>query len=135
VIYVSASASLPLSHRIAILMSPAGRFLLCRDCQLNFEFPAGARYDATAKQFDFQQCRSPAPRIENVVPYRERRFVIVRYEGKVPVTASCTNCQRAFFTPPTLARDPSGAEQYLGQKFDVHDCPGTIEERGKRRLF
>jgi len=121
---MSASSSPPPSpHRIAILMSRAGRFLECRDCLLSFEFPAGARYEATAQQFDFHLCRRPAPRIVNVVPHRERRFVIVRYEGKVPAMASCTKCQRKFFTSATFARDPSGAEQYLGQKFDVHDCP------------
>ena len=121
--YVSANASLPPSHRISILMSPVGRFLQCRDCQLSFEFPAGARYDATAKRFDAHPCRSPVPRIENVLPHRERRFVILRYDGKVPVLASCTKCQRKFFTPATFARDASAAEQYLGQKFDLHDCP------------
>ena len=132
---MSTNASLPPSHRLSILMSPAGRFLQCRDCLLSFEFPVGARFDATAKQFSAQLCSSPGPRIESVLPHRERHFVIVRYEGKVPVMASCTSCQRKFFTPATFARDASGAEQYLGQKFDVHDCPETVEERNRRRLF
>jgi hypothetical protein len=29
----------------------------------------------------------------------ERSFVVLRYEGKVPTMASCTKCQRKFFTP------------------------------------
>jgi hypothetical protein len=140
----------PSPHRIAILMLPVGRFLECRSCQLSFEFPAGARYDVIAKQFG-PLCGSddpsravwskvfrpePSSQSENVKPHRtERRFVIVRYEGKVPAMASCTKCQRKFFAPATFARDASGAEQYLGRKFDVHNCPETIEERDRRRLF
>jgi hypothetical protein len=80
--YLSASSFPPPFHRIAILMSQAGRFLECRDCLLSFEFPAGARHDATAKQFDSHLCRRPALRVEGVVPHRERRFVIRFWCGK-----------------------------------------------------
>lgn len=136
---MSASTSpQPPSHRIAMLMAPEGRFLQCKDCLLTFEFPAGAQYDATAKRFGSHLCGSPVPipgwRIEDNVPPRtvpssERRFVIVRYEGKVPAMASCTKCQCKFFTPPTLALDAIGAALYLGQKFDLHDCPEELEDR------
>jgi len=51
----------------------------------------------------------------------ERRFVIVRYEGKVSAMASGTQCQRKFFTPATFARD-AGAERNLVHKFDLHEC-------------
>jgi hypothetical protein len=54
----------------------------------------------------------------------ERSFVVLRYVGKVPAMASCTKCQRKFFTPATHARDPVGADEYLRRKFDVHECPG-----------
>jgi hypothetical protein len=54
-----ASSSTSPPHRVAILMSPAGRFLQCRDCQLSFPFPAGAHYDATVKQFESHLCSSP----------------------------------------------------------------------------
>jgi hypothetical protein len=107
------------SHRISILVSPAGRFLVCRDCKLSFDFPDGARYGATAKRFEFHSCGSS-----------ERRFVIVRYEGKVPVMAACAKCEHKFFTPSTFARDPIGAEQYLANKFDLHRC-----EEPHHRLF
>ena len=108
------SFSSPSSHRISILMSPAGRFLLCRDCELRFQFPDGVKYGAIAKQFEFHSCGST-----------ERRFVIVRYEGKVPVLASCAKCNHKFFTPSSaFARDPIGAEQYLASKFDLHRCEG-----------
>jgi hypothetical protein len=53
----------------------------------------------------------------------ERNFVIVRYVGKVPAMASCTKCQRKFFTPATHARDAVGADEYLRNKFDLHRCP------------
>jgi hypothetical protein len=34
--------------------------------------------------------------------------------------AGCAKCQRKFFTPSTLSRDPLGAEWYLLSKFDLH---------------
>jgi hypothetical protein len=55
---MSTSGSTSLSpHRVAIVMSPCGRFLQCRDCQLEFEFPAGVHFDAIAQQFAFHLCR------------------------------------------------------------------------------
>jgi hypothetical protein len=101
-------------------MSPVGRFLQCRDCQSSFTFPDGAQFGKVAKLFEPWSCSSPT-----CIPawHTDRRFVILRYEGKVPVLASCAKCTRKFFTPPTLARDAVGANEYLGQKFDVHVCP------------
>jgi hypothetical protein len=114
-------------------MSPVGRFLQCSDCKLSYVFPDGVQFGAIAKEFEGYPCTSPIRipdwLIENIVkdgapvPDRsERSFVIVRYEGEVPVMASCRKCERKFFTPTTLARDPVGAEEYLWQKFDVHKC-------------
>ena len=54
-----ASVSTLLPHRIAVLMSAAGRFLVCKNCQLSFEFPAGTAYLTIAKQFDSHTCGSP----------------------------------------------------------------------------
>ena len=125
---MSAGNSSPPPHRIGILMSPVGRFLQCRDCQLSYTFPDGAKFGAIAKQFESHLCLSPL-RIPGW--HTDRRFVIVRYEGKVPAMACCAKCQQKFFTPTTLARDAVGAEEYLGRKFDVHDCPAEIEERHK----
>jgi hypothetical protein len=108
------ASSLPFfsPHRISILMSPAGRFLLCRDCKLSFQFPDGMRYGAIAKQFEFHSCGST-----------ERRFAILKHKDKVPAMASCANCQRKFFTPSRIFEcDPIGAEQYLANKFDLHRC-------------
>jgi hypothetical protein len=51
----------PSLHRIAILISPVGRFLECRDCLLSFNFPLGEHYDAVAMQFQAQSCRSSIP--------------------------------------------------------------------------
>jgi len=54
---MSASGSPPPpAHRIAVLMSPEGRFLQCRDCNLIFQFPDGAHFNAVAKQFASHLC-------------------------------------------------------------------------------
>ncbi len=55
-------------------------------------------------------------------------LVIARYEGKVPAMASCVKCGRKFIAPVTLAHDAIGAEEYLGQKFDLDVC-AEIEEK------
>ena len=57
---MSASSSPPPSppHRIAIIMSPEGRFLQCRDCQLTYTFPDGLKFGVIAKQFDTHACLS-----------------------------------------------------------------------------
>ena|ERR1700688_676960 len=47
------------SHPIGILMSPTGRFVVCIDCRLSVEFPAGAHYDIIARQFESHSCGSP----------------------------------------------------------------------------
>jgi len=57
---VSTSNSTPL-HHFGILVSAAGRFLVCIDCQLRFEFPSGADYNTIAKQFEPHSCSSPIP--------------------------------------------------------------------------
>jgi hypothetical protein len=51
----------PVPHRIGILMSPAGRFLECINCQLRIEFPAEARYDTIVKLFEVHPCRRATP--------------------------------------------------------------------------
>jgi len=52
----------------------------------------------------------------------ERSFVILKYVNKVPSLATCTKCQRKFFTPNSYHNDRIGAEQYLQGKFDLHRC-------------
>jgi hypothetical protein len=52
----------------------------------------------------------------------ERSFIVLKYQGKVPAMASCSECQHKFFTPANFFRDSSGARQYLLGKFDVHVC-------------
>jgi len=55
----------------------------------------------------------------------ERSLVILRYQGTVPVMASCAKCQRKFFTPSTFFYDALGAKGYLHSKFDWHQCNET----------
>jgi hypothetical protein len=62
----------------------------------------------------------------------ERSFVIVRSVGKVPATASCTNCGLKFFTPAPFATDAGGADEYLRSKFDRHACPETADKQRER---
>jgi len=49
------------SHPIGILMSAAGRFVVCINCHLSVQFPAGAHYDLIARQFESQLCGSQRP--------------------------------------------------------------------------
>ena len=133
---MSARSSTPSPHRIAILMSPVGRFLQCRDCQLSFTFPDGAQFGTIEKQSGPYLCSSPLRNSPSIPAWRtDCHFVIARYEGRVPAMASCAQCERKFFTPTTLARDAIGAEEYLGHKFAEHDCPKEIEERVSHRLL
>jgi hypothetical protein len=108
-------------------MSPVGRFLQCQDCQLTYTFPDGARFDKIEMQFESHLCLSP---IRSQGGQTDRRLIIVRYEGKAPAMASCTKCERKFFTPTDLARDAAAAEEYIGRKFDSHDCsPSPVSPR------
>jgi len=100
-------------------MSPAGRFLECADCQTSFKFPDGAEFSEIAKQFESHLCGSA---ISISGCRTQRRFIIVRHEGEVPAMASCAKCQLKFFTPATFAHDSVGAELYLLDKFDLHEC-------------
>jgi hypothetical protein len=114
-------------------MSPVGRFLQCSDCKLSYVFPDEVQFGAIAKQFEVHPCSSPIRIPDSLikkvvkdgssVPNRsERRFVIVRHEGEVPMMASCTKCGRKFFTSTTLARDAIGAEQCMYHKYHLHRC-------------
>ena len=56
----ASSAALPL-HHFGVLVSAAGRFLMCIDCELRFEFPSGADYQAIAQQFESHPCLANPP--------------------------------------------------------------------------
>ena len=60
----------------------------------------------------------------------ERSFIVLRYEGTVPVMAGCAKCLRKFFTPTAYPRDAVAAQEYLFSKFDRHQC----EEKPKKHL-
>jgi hypothetical protein len=48
--YAMSARSVPSSsHPIGILMSPTGPFVVCIDCHLSLEVPAGAHYDIIAR--------------------------------------------------------------------------------------
>ena len=117
-------------------MSPVGRFLECRDCLLTFSFPLGEHYDAVVRQFEAQSCRSSIPvslflpdelEIEDCAGNgAERRHLVVqRFEGQVPMIASCTKCKNKFFTPTALAHD---AMAQSGTCFTSTICIGATNE-------
>lgn len=55
----------------------------------------------------------------------ERKFeIILRFASQVPSMATCANCQYKFLTPSNLRNDAAGAEAYLREKFDLHECKG-----------
>lgn len=112
--------SSPLSppHRIGIIVSAVGRFLQCSDCQLSFTFPDGARFGDIAKQFGTHSCVTPMHR---PAWHNDRRFVILGTRAKFRRWVHAPGA-RASSSPTTLMRDASGAEEYLGRKFDVHQC-------------
>jgi len=53
----------------------------------------------------------------------DRAFVILKFVGRTPTLASCAKCQRKFFVPESYYGDVLGADEYLQDKFDRHDCP------------
>jgi hypothetical protein len=122
---MASSSSPPLSHRIGILVSPVDRFLQCSDCKLTYTFPAEVEFGTIAKQFESHLC---LPSTQRPDWRTDSRFVIMRYEGKIPAMASCAKCERKFFAPATFARDAVGALEYLGHKFDVHVCAEIGEQ-------
>jgi hypothetical protein len=64
-----------------------------------------------------------------------RGFNIIQWFGNhVPSMASCTNCEYKFVTPSTLKHDPTGAEQYLRDKFNLHECKNELKDGKERRL-
>ena len=54
----------PFTHRIAIQMSAQGRFLLCLDCELRFEFPFETPYLAVAREFASHPCHAACSNAE-----------------------------------------------------------------------
>ena len=64
---MSASSTPSFPHPIGILMSEAGRFVVCIDCHSSVEFPAGAHYDIIARQFDSHLCGSPYLSQDNAI--------------------------------------------------------------------
>ena len=75
----------------------------CCGCKLSFRFTDGLQYSAITRQFEFHSCDSS-----------HRRLVLVHYEGKVPVRASCAKCEHKLLSPSsTFGRDPIGAELSL----------------------
>ena len=69
---MSQSSPLLSAHRIGVLMSPAGRFLKCKDCLLCFDFPDGERYNAVASAF-----RTPSLRFSSSESFKCRNRALL----------------------------------------------------------
>jgi hypothetical protein len=63
----------------------------------------------------------------------DRAFIILKQVSTTPSLASCAQCQQKFFTPNIYYNDPAGAEKYLLEKFNLHDCFGARERTGTVR--
>ncbi len=71
----------------------------------------------------------------SVTVMAERGFKIIQWFGThVPSMASCTNCVYKFVAPSTLKHDPTGAEQYLRDKFNLHECKDELKDGKGHRL-
>src|SRR6266567_7713757 len=121
-----ATISTPSPHRIGIMISGAGRLLQCSVCNLSYAFPDNVQFGTVAKQFALFPCSPPilrpGSRVAEIVNARqsaERCLLILRYDGRIPVMASCAKCERKFFTPTTFSRDAISAEEYIRQRFDA----------------
>lgn len=60
--------------------------------------------------------------MDNVIPFQNREFVVLRSAGKVPMMAGCVQCGRKFFTPSTIKGEALVAQAYLEEKFARHAC-------------
>jgi hypothetical protein len=109
------------------MISAMGRFLQCSVCKLSYVFPESEQFGTVAEQFVSYPCSSaiggPGSRVaDGVLQGKERCLIILRYEGRIPMMAACSKCERKFFTPTTFSRDPMAAEEYLGHRFAAHQC-------------
>jgi hypothetical protein len=62
---MSSSVSMPLRHLIGVLMSEKGRFLMCGNCHLTFEFLAGEHFDTIAQKFNSCLCNTSPPEADD----------------------------------------------------------------------
>lgn len=62
----------------------------------------------------------------------EQRFVILKRTGNIAAMAGCDRCGHKFFTPAKFVGDSIGAEQYLFEKFQAHQCEGEVQTRRAR---
>jgi hypothetical protein len=60
--------------------------------------------------------------MDDVIPSRDRAFVVLWSADKVPMMAGCVRCGCKFFTPSTIKREALVAQAYLEEKFARHAC-------------
>ena len=77
-----------------------------------------------------QECATLFPAMAD-----QTSLIVLRYVNKTPSLASCAKCQRKFFTPNTYYNDPVSADQYLRDKFELHDCSEEPKADKARWIF
>lgn len=61
-------------------------------------------------------------------------FIVLKYSERTPTLAMCRKCKVKFFAIHASIHDPIGAQQYLWDKFNAHNC--KVEEfPSKHRRF
>ncbi len=98
----------------------------CNQCGQLFTTAPDAQADPEKATRDFYAAFAAHECLATNFLRRHRSLVILKYKDKVPILASCTGCHRKFFTLATLLHEPRGAEQYLLEKFDLHECSGDV---------
>ena len=105
----------------------------CSGCGQTFTTIPDALADPEKATRDFYTAFAAHECLATSPTPRQRSLVILKYKGKVPILASCTVCRRKFFTAAPLLHDARGAEQYLLEKFDLHECPCDVASSSAER--
>jgi hypothetical protein len=113
--------------------SPRRLFPVCPVCTEIVELETSKRNESGKAVHE--ECYARTVKVQE---FPELAFVILKYVNKTPALASCGKCERKFFTPNSFYNDIVGAEQYLREKFKLHDCrneQGKGRTPGWRRLY
>ena len=59
---------------------------------------------------------------QDSVAVTEETFIILKWTNRSPSMAMCAHCHLKFFSPQGIVSGPVEAENYLRNKFIVHEC-------------
>ena len=98
----------------------------CSKCGQLFLTPTNAMFDSEKATYDFYTTFAVHECLATTPGRRHRSLVILRYRDRVPILASCSACHCKFFTISALLGNARKAEQYLLERFDLHECSGDV---------